>query len=309
MRVLVTGGAGFIGSHIVDRLISDGHQVLVVDDLSTGHRAFVPADAEFVCMDMGSRATAEVARRFAPDAVSHIAAQASVAVSMKEPQRDAATNIVAGLNVMQAAVASGARQFVYITTGGALYGPPDYLPCDEEHPIRPQSAYGMSKWTLEQYLRLLLPASIPLKVLRLANVYGPRQDPFGEAGVVAIFAERMLHGRPVEIFGDGDQTRDFVYVSDVADAHAAALAIADPVTVNISSSAGLSVNVLFRQMAAETGYSRPPVYRPERPGDLRHSVLDNRRAQQLLGWTPRTALDRGLSRTIDALRPPAFAGE
>ncbi|HUZ01984.1 MAG TPA: NAD-dependent epimerase/dehydratase family protein [Thermomicrobiaceae bacterium] len=303
MRVLVTGGAGFIGSHIVDRLLANGHDVLVVDDLSTGRRGYVPDSAQFVRMDMGSDALRALACGFGPDAVSHLAAQASVAVSMKQPRRDAEVNIVAGINAMEAAIASGARQFVYITTGGALYGPPDYLPCDEDHPIRPQSAYGLSKWTLEQYLRLLLPASIPLKVLRLANVYGPRQDPFGEAGVVAIFAERMVRGSEVVIFGDGEQTRDFVYVADVADAHTLALAASDSLTVNVSSAVGLSVNELFRRMAVETGYPARPIHAVERPGDLEHSVLDNRRAHTLLGWEPRTSLEHGVAQTIASLRP------
>ena len=302
MRVLVTGGAGFIGSHVVDRLLGDAHDVLVVDDLSTGKREQVPAGAEFVRMDMGASMLHEVAGRFRPDAVSHIAAQASVTVSMKQPRHDAQVNIVAGLNVMEAAVGSGACQFIYITTGGALYGIPAYLPCDEDHPIRPQSAYGLSKWTLEQYLRLMLPDTVALKVLRLANVYGPRQDPFGEAGVVAIFAERMVHGREATIFGDGEQTRDFVYVGDVADAHAAALAATEPLVVNVSSAVGLSVNDLFHRMAAETGYGAAPIHAGARPGDLKDSVLDNRRARALLGWTPRTSLEEGIAATIASLR-------
>lgn len=307
MRVLVTGGAGFIGSHAVDRLLAEGHAVLVVDDLSTGKRANVPDGAEFAQRDIADPALRQVAAAFAPDVVSHFAAQASVAVSMKEPQQDATTNIIGGLNVLQAAIEAGARQLIYITTGGALYGAPDYLPADEEHPIRPESPYGLSKWTLEQYLKLLAPATMPLKVLRLANIYGPRQDPHGEAGVVAIFAGRMARQEPVTIFGSGEQTRDFVYVGDVIDAHQAALAHPESITVNISTGQGTSVNEVFRVMAEATGYTQAPIYAPPRTGDILHSVLDSRRARRHLGWEPRTPLETGLRRTIASIAPGAEA--
>lgn len=302
MRVLVTGGAGFIGSHIVDLLLAGGHEVLVVDDLSTGKAENVNPQAKLVHLDIADPALIDVAREFGPDAISHVAAQASVAVSMADPIRDANTNIVGGLNVYQAAVEVGCEQFVYITTGGALYGPPDYLPCDEEHPIRPMSAYGLSKWTLEQYLKILLPAEIPLKVLRLANIYGPRQDPYGEAGVISIFAARMIQDEPVYIFGDGEQTRDFVYVGDVARAHDLALKASDRLTVNISSGEPLSVNALFEMMAEVTGYRYDVIHQAERPGDIKHSVLANERANAVLGWKPRTPMIDGLQHTLDWVR-------
>ncbi len=302
MRVLITGGAGFIGSHIVDVLLAGGHEVLVVDDLSTGKSENVNPAAKLVHLDIRDPAMLDVAREFGPDAVSHVAAQASVAVSMSDPIKDASTNIVGGLNVYRAAVETGCRQFVYITTGGALYGPPDYLPCDEQHPIRPMSAYGLSKWTLEQYLKILLPAEIPLKVLRLANIYGPRQDPYGEAGVISIFAARMLQDQPVYVFGDGEQTRDFVYVGDVARAHDLALSAPDSLTVNISSGEPLSVNALFEMMAESTGYRHDAVHQSERPGDIKHSVLANDRARQALGWQPVTSMVNGLRETIDWVR-------
>ena len=199
VRVLVTGGAGFIGSHIVDRLVGQEAQVLVVDNLSTGRQANLPDEVRLKEMDIEDPALLNVAASFRPDVITHCAAQTSVAVSMSDPLLDATTNIVGGMNVCQAAIRSECSQFVYVSTGGALYGPPDYLPCDEDHPVRPVSAYGLSKWTLECYLRMLLPPAVRLNVLRLANVYGPRQDPAGEAGVVAIFGRRMLRGRA----GDG----------------------------------------------------------------------------------------------------------
>ncbi|MGH2588128.1 MAG: NAD-dependent epimerase/dehydratase family protein, partial [Dehalococcoidia bacterium] len=204
----MTGGAGFIGSHIVAALAARGDEVLVVDDLSTGRESNLPADVELVRMDIAHAGLSDVAVRFRAGAIVHAAAQSSVAVSMTRPAEDAATNILGGINVIDAAVAAACRRLVYITTGGALYGVPEYLPMDEAHPVRPISAYGLSKWTLERYLHLLLPASVPLAVLRLANIYGPRQDPYGEAGVVAVFAARMLDRAPVTIQDDGEQTRD-----------------------------------------------------------------------------------------------------
>jgi UDP-glucose 4-epimerase len=305
MRILITGGAGFIGSHLVDRLLANGHTVLVVDDLSTGRRENLPPGAELAELDIASPKLFEITRRFRPDAVSHVAAQPSVVISMAEPARDAQTNILGGLNVFKAAIDAGCSQVVYITTGGALYGQPVYSPSDEEHPIRPISPYGLSKWTLECYARIVLPSPIVLKVLRLANVYGPRQDPNGEAGVVSIFGSRMLRGEPVTIFGDGEQTRDFVYVGDVAGAHEKALAASEPLTVNVSSGGPTSVNELFAAMADATDYGRPAVYAVERPGEIKHVVLDNRRAIRSLGWAPEVALAAGLKSTLDWLRDGA----
>ena len=298
MRVLVTGGAGFIGSHIVDDVVRRGDEVLVVDDMSTGVEANLSPKARLVKVDIEDPSLFELASSFKPDVISHCAAQATVPASVSEPRRDAATNIVGGINVCQAAIESRCRQFIYITTGGALYGDPDYLPCDEEHPIRPLSPYGLSKWTLEQYLHMLLPEPVPLSVLRLANVYGPRQDPFGEAGVVAIFGRSMIRKEKVRIFGDGEQTRDFVYVGDVARAHALAQETRESVTVNVGSGVGVSVNELFRLMADETSYARPPKHEDERPGDVKHVVLDNSRARRELGWQPDTSLMDGVRKTL-----------
>jgi UDP-glucose 4-epimerase len=225
----------------------------------------------------------------------------AVTVSTADPARDARTNILGGINVAQAAIQSECDQFTYITTGGALYGEPDYLPCDEDHPIRPISPYGLSKWTLEYYLRLLLPGSIILKVLRLANVYGPRQTPEGESGVISIFGPRMLSNDTVTIYGDGEQTRDFVYVSDVARAQELAQRTVGPLTVNIGSGQGTSVNQIFRLMADAAGYDLQPIYAAKRAGELEHSVLDNSRARSLLRWEPETSLKSGLRSTVDWL--------
>ena len=298
MRVLVTGGAGFIGSHIVDRLLRRGDEVLVVDDMSTGTRANLPSGVRLEELDIKEPALLDIARTFRPQLITHCAAQLSVRVSMADPLLDAGTNIMGGINVCQAAISCGSAELIYIGTGGALYGPPDYLPCDEDHPVRPTSAYGLSKWTLERYMRMLLPDSVRLNVLRLANVYGPRQDPNGEAGVVAIFGLRMLRGERVTIFGDGEQTRDYVYIGDVTRAHELAQTGSEPVTVNISTAVPTTVNELFRVMAVESGYELAPKYSEDRTGELKEVVLANSRAERLLGWTPETPLRDGLRETL-----------
>ena len=301
-RVLVTGGAGFVGSHVVDGLVADGHDVLVVDDLSTGASANLPPDVRLADVDVAGDAFVGAAVSFRPEVIAHLAAQSSVPVSMADPAWDARVNILGGLNVLRAATETGCRQVVYVNTGGALYGEPDYLPCDEEHPVRPVSPYALSKWASERYFRMLLPDSIPLKALRCANVYGPRQDPHGESGVVAIFLRRMLDGDPVRIFGDGEHTRDYVYVEDVVEAHRLAMDYPESVVVNIGTGEGTSVNEIFRHLQRVTGHTAPPVYDAPRPGDVRHIVLDPSRAKRLLGWAPKVGLLEGLARTAASMR-------
>ena len=301
-RVLVTGGAGFVGSHVVDGLLARGHDVLVVDDLSTGTRSNLPPHVELIDLDVADDAVVSLAKSFGPDVISHIAAQASVPVSMSDPKMDARVNILGGLNVLQAAKEADCEQVLYINTGGALYGDPDYLPCDEDHPIRPISGYALSKWTSECYFRMLLPDSIPLKVLRAANIYGPRQNPHGESGVISIFIRRMLDGDPVTINGDGEHTRDYVYVGDVVDAHDMAMSYGQSIAVNIGTGVGTSVNEIFRLLQRVTGNSAPPIYGAPRPGDVRHITLDPSRAKRILGWEPRVGLNEGLKETIASMR-------
>ena len=304
-KILVTGGAGFLGSHVVDDLVAKGHDVLVVDYLSTGTPSNLSPNVKFADLDVADGAFVSLAKSFNPSVISHLAAQASVPVSMSDPILDAQVNILGGLNVCQAAVEVGCQQVIYINTGGALYGEPDYLPCDEEHPVRPVSAYALSKWTSECYFRMILPDSIPLKVLRLANVYGPRQNPHGESGVIAIFAKKMLDGDAVRIFGDGEHMRDYLYVDDFVEAHDMAMNHDESIVVNVGTGGGTSVNQVFRHLQTLTGYDPSPIYAAARPEDVRHIVLDPSKAKRMLGWEPRVGLLQGLEKTVAYIRSAA----
>jgi UDP-glucose 4-epimerase len=298
--VLVTGGAGFIGSHIVDRLIGDGHTVTVVDNLSAGREANVNRAARLEVCDLRSPRLWGVVAQARPDAVVHVAAQAAVARSVVDPPFDASVNVVGTLVLLEASRRAGVRRVVYTSTGGAAYGDTDVLPTPEDHPTRATSPYGVSKVTAERYLECWAGLTEgQVLSLRLANVYGPRQNPLGEAGVIAIFCFRLLKGDPCVVNGDGEQTRDYVYVEDVADAAARALIRADATGVaNIGTGIATSVNDLYRRLARAARVRRPAVSGPARPGEQRRSVLDAGRAKALLGWTPTTALDDGLPRTF-----------
>ncbi|MCC6959664.1 MAG: NAD-dependent epimerase/dehydratase family protein [Dehalococcoidia bacterium] len=302
-RVLVTGGAGFVGSHVVDALLAGGCRVLVIDNLSTGLESNLAPGCELVNLDIADPSVPNVFHTFQPGAIVHAAAQASVPLSVSLPQADARTNVLGTINLAQAAAATGVERFIYVNTGGALYGRTRYLPIDESHPVEPISPYGLSKWTAEQYLRLLGRGNFPLTTLRLANVYGPRQSASTEAGVISVFASRMLQGRPVSIHGDGQQTRDFVFVVDVARAVLLALAGPSDLTAHISTAKGVSVSEVFGLVAAATGYSRQPRFGPARAGDVRHSVLANARAREALGWSPEWALAGGIAETIRWMAP------
>jgi UDP-glucose 4-epimerase len=295
--VIVTGGAGFIGSHVVDRLLVEGRRVVVVDDLSTGVAANLEPGVDLEQLDLASPEAASRIARLRPSAVVHCAAQASVTESFRDPARDAAVNIIGGLNALRGALDGGSNRFVYVTTGGALYGHAAQLPSSEGDPIAPLSPYGLSKWIMERYLAVLAADRLPWIALRLGNVYGPRQRSDGEAGVVAIFADQMRRGAAVTVEGDGEQTRDFVFVGDVGDAIVTALGHRETDSLNIGTGRGTSVNELFGQLSAIAGYRQEPTHVGARPGDVRHSVLDVRRAEAVLGWTPRTALGDGLRAT------------
>jgi UDP-glucose 4-epimerase len=307
VRVLVTGGAGFIGSTLVDRLLAEGYDVDVVDDLSTGSLSNL-ADARgqrqrkmtFQRLDVRSDAMRELIAHRKPEIVYHLAAQADVRVSVANPMLDAEVNIIGSLNVIQAALEAGTRKIVFAGSGGTLYGVPDAIPTREGHPQRPLSPYGVSKKAVGDYLHYFREIhGLEYSVLALANVFGPRQDPHGEAGVIAIFAGKLLSGERPTIFGDGEQTRDFVFVDDVVDAFARAAEKAGGLIVNIGTGVETSVQQLFDSMARITGFPDPARYAPMRAGELNRSALDPGRAAIHLGWKPYTSLDEGLERSVD----------
>ena len=304
MRVLVTGGAGFIGSHIVDRLLADGHHVDAVDNLSTGRPALVAAAAALHLCDIRSPRLDTVFSGARPEAVVHVAAQAAVARSVADPLFDASVNVLGTLALLVACQRWGVGRVVYTSTGGAAYGDTDVLPTPEDHPTNAASPYGVSKIAAERYLECWNGLTgVPTLTLRLANVYGPRQNPLGEAGVIAIFTHRLLRGETCVINGDGGQTRDYVYVGDVADAVARALDRPEARGVaNVGTGIETSVNELYARLARGAGVDLPPTHGPAKPGEQRRSVLDPTRAKMLLGWTPATSLEGGLARTLGAFR-------
>jgi len=317
--VLVTGAAGFVGSHLCDRLLADGRSVVAVDDLATGRRenladAFEHGDAfVFTETDVRTEGLRDVFERYRPDVVMHLAAQAGVRPSLEDPDHDASVNIMGTLNVLHRASSVGTRKVVYAASGGTLYGEPKSVPVAETAAdgAHPESPYGISKKVALEYLRFYArQRELDFTALALGNVYGPRQDPTGEAGVIAIFASSMLAGRPATIFGDGEQTRDYVYVEDTVEAFAAATDRASGEIVNIGTGLETSVNSLHAMLAALVGVPSEPTYGPQPDGELRRIALDNSLAASALGWRPRTDLPSGLAKTVEHLRSrhPASSG-
>jgi UDP-glucose 4-epimerase len=300
MKVLVTGGAGFIASHVVDLYVGQGHEVVVVDNLSTGRRANLNPAATFYEADIHAPGLAAIFEKERPEAVCHHAAQVSVIRSVADPLFDADLNVRGSINVLECARRFAVRKFIYISTGGAVYGEPEYLPVDEKHPINPICPYGASKHTVEHYLYMYkVNYGLNYTVLRYSNVFGPRQSPHGEAGVISIFANQMLTGRPVTINGDGEQLRDYVYVGDCARANLLALSteIPDPI-YNLGTGKGTSVNEIFQLLKNITGYPHDAVHGPAKVGETRNIYLDARKAQQGLGWQPLVDLEEGLRRVV-----------
>ena len=303
MRVLVTGGAGFIGSHLADRLLGDGHDVVILDDLSTGHVEHLQANARFYQMDLMSPWIDELFRIERPEAVVHQAAQASVRRSVEDPVFDAGVNVLGTATLLQASVRHGVRRFLFASTGGALYGDADVTPTPEDYPTLPVSPYGAAKLSAEVYLRTFNALhGLSYAALRYANVYGPRQDPHGEAGVVAIFTRRLLSGETTRINGDGKQTRDFVYVGDVAEANALALTSDTVGSFNVGTGIETDVNTIFQMLRRLTGSNQPEEHGPPLAGEQRRSVVDARKLEKMLGWRPKTSLDAGLDATVRYFR-------
>ena len=305
MKILVTGGAGFIGSHVVDAYVAAGHEVAVVDNLSTGREENVNPAAKLHRVDIRQLAEVQAAvAAFKPDVVNHHAAQSEVPKSVADPGYDAEVNIVGGLNVLRVCVDHSVRKVIYSSTGGALYGEPDIVPADEDHPIRPLSPYGTAKFAFEQYLGTFSRTfGLNYTALRYANIYGARQDFFAEEGrVVAIFASRMIEGKPATIDGDGNQSRDMLYVGDVVTANLAALERGDAGTYHISTGVPVTVNDIFRKLALLTEYKLEPRFGPSRKGDVYRIALDNTRARNELGWEPQIQLEEGLRLTVEYFR-------
>lgn len=304
MKVLVTGGAGFIASHVVDALIANGHEVVVVDNLSTGKRENLNPSARFYQMDIRDPGLDRVLATERPDVVNHHAAQAAVPRSVEDPTYDAQVNILGSLNLLQASVRHGVRKFVYISTGGAIYGNPDSLPCTEDHPVRPLSPYGASKYAVEPYLAVYRQTfGLDFTVLRYGNVYGPRMHFEAQEGLVAaMFASRMVRGDTVTIDGTGEQSRDFVYVSDVARANLLALQKGAGRVYNIGTGRATTVNQIFGILRDLAGYRLQPVFGPPRKGDVFQVYLDVSRAARELDWVAEVSIEEGLARTLDYFR-------
>ncbi|MCS3683849.1 NAD-dependent epimerase/dehydratase family protein [Salinibacter ruber] len=300
MTILVTGGAGFIGSHVADALLAEGHEVHILDNLSTGRRWKAPEGAPLFEHDIRSEAAASLFAEHQYDCLVHHAAQMDVRKSVEDPSFDADVNVRGLLNLMEAGIGQGLRKVLFASTGGAIYGEPEYTPQDEKHPLRPVSPYGVAKLAAEKYLHYYRAQyEVETVSLRYANVYGPRQNPGGEAGVVAIFTNEMLRGGQPVINGSGEQTRDYVYVGDVVEANLAALKCEGSGTFNVGTGRETSVTELFRALRAETGADLDEAHGPAKPGEQQRSVLGYERAEEKLGWVPRVSVEEGLARTVD----------
>ncbi|MGE5707166.1 MAG: NAD-dependent epimerase/dehydratase family protein [Bacteroidota bacterium] len=299
LNVLITGGAGFIGSHLAEAYLREGHRVVVVDDLSFGKRENVPAEAVFYQVDIRDRETlAGIFRAEGPELVSHHAAQMSVKSSTDDPSHDASINVLGLLNVLELSRRAGVGQLIFSSSGGTVYGEAQTIPSPEDEPLWPRTPYGITKMVAEHYLRYYGEGGLNWTIFRYGNVYGPRQEPHGEAGVVAIFAQRLLQGLPVQIHGDGEQVKDYVFVEDVVRANLLATGIPSGRIFNVGA-CPVSVNELYTQLAALSGATIPPERTPPRYGDIRRSVLDIGLIERELGWKPEVGLPDGLRTTYE----------
>jgi len=301
MRILVTGGAGFIGSNVVDRFVGLGHEVAVFDDLSSGFREFVNPKARLFEGDLADPAQVDACvAAFKPEIIDHHAAQIDVRKSVSDPRHDATVNILGAISLLQSCTRHGVKKVIYASTGGALYGEGRQLPATEEHPVNPEAPYGASKHTVEHYLYIWkLLHGLDYTVLRYPNVYGPRQNPHGEAGVNAIFIGLMLEGKRPRIFGTGDQVRDYLYVTDVVEANRIALSKGSGGMVNLGTGVGTSVLDIVREINRILGTGIEPIFEAARAGEIQRIYLDASRARQVLGWAPQVSFSDGLARTVE----------
>ncbi len=301
--VLITGGAGFIGSHLAERCLSADYRVLVIDDLSTGRLQNIQKGITFLHSNICDSSIIDIFQKEQPDIVFHLAAQISLQKSLRNPMEDAKSNTLGTINLLHAAKTVGVDKFIYSSTGGALYGEPEYSPCDENHPISPLSPYGQSKYFGEQYLELYSRLfRLNYVSLRYANVYGPRQDPKGEAGVIGIFANNMLDKQTPQIFGDGTQTRDFVYVSDVVNANMLAISDRASGAYNIGTGIETSVISMYRELSKIFHFKKEPNYLPARTSEVSKISLDSTKALTDMGWKPEVEFQIGLANTAEFIR-------
>ena len=299
-KILVTGGAGFIASQVAKRFIKEGCQVTIVDNLVTGDRKNVSPDAKFYQMDIGDPQLAQVFAEGQFDAVDHHAAQIDVRKSVENPAYDAKVNVLGSLNLLDCIQKYGVKKMVYASTGGAVYGEPQYLPADENHPVKPLCPYGITKHTVEHYIELYsMLYGLNYTILRYPNVYGTFQNPYGEAGVNAIFIGQMLTGKIPTIFGDGEQTRDFVFVADVVEANWLAINTEKMGIFNLGWAKPISVNDIYRILQKITGITQPANYAEERAGEVNHIYLSAEKIKKELGWEPKVDFEEGLRRTTE----------
>ena len=302
-KALVTGGAGFIGSHLVDRLLSEGFRVAIIDDLSAGKIQNLNSAATFYHVDITHTGVDEILGREQPDLVFHLAARVSVASSAQNPIDNAEVNVIGTLKLLDAVRKIGLEKFIFASTGGAIYGNPEDNPCTEKTPVEPVSPYGLSKHIGEQYIDLFHRLyRLNFTNLRYGNVYGPRQDAFGEAGVIPIFIQAMLDGNRPRIFGDGEQERDFVYVDDIVEANIQAIHGGNNRTLNVGTGVGTSVNRLYELLKEHLDFHHDAERRPRRHGDVNKIFLDSSEAFEHLGWAPNIALEEGLRKTVEYYR-------
>ncbi|MEE8185630.1 MAG: NAD-dependent epimerase/dehydratase family protein [Thermodesulfobacteriota bacterium] len=299
MKILVTGGAGFIASHIVDSYVVSGHDVVIIDDLSTGKEENINQKVTFYRMDIRDNGAEEIFKKERPEVVNHHAAQMDVRRSVEDPSFDASVNIIGTLNLLENCIRYDVQRFIFASTGGAIYGEQEYFPADEGHPERPLSPYGISKLACERYLFYYkMIHRLEYVALRYSNVYGPRQNPHGEAGVVAIFTEKMLRGEQPVINGDGCQTRDFLYIGDVVEANKHAISASEGGTFNIGTAIETDINGLFRRLVDLTGSECREIHDPPKEGEQMRSVIDWNKAKGTLGWRPVVSLEEGLRETV-----------
>ncbi len=303
MKILVTGGAGFIGSNLASALVEADHSVAIIDDLSTGKRENVPPEAAFFKMDISTPVVDRIFEREKFDVVFHLAAQMDVRRSVEDPGNDAEINILGGINLLRSSVKHGVKKFIFSSTGGAIYGEQDYFPADEKHPLNPLSPYGISKLAFEKYLYFYnVQHALPYVSLRYANVYGPGQNSEGEAGVVAIFCERLLGRKKAVVYGDGLQTRDFVYVGDVVKANLLALGYDGSDVFNVGTGTEIDINTIFEKIKAATGSDQERINEEGKPGEQRRSCIAYEKIAGSLGWSPGVGLDEGIEKTVAYFR-------